>query len=162
MRIDDKELFRKAKESALSYLGYRARTRKEIALKLADYPNEVVNDVLTMLEEYNYIDDLAFAKNYVESRVRNKGYGKFRLNRELREKGVEAVIIETVLSELDFDEVVEATRKLQHKASGALTEKDKKRYSDYLLRQGFGYDVIEQAFKEYEEPSTNRQITSSH
>ena len=147
MRIDDKELFMKAKESALRYLGYRARTRKEIALKLADYPCEVVNDVLIMLEEYKYVDDFAFAEDYVQSRVRNKGYGKLRLHRELQERGVETDIIETVLSKLDFDEVGAATLKLRRKASGPLTEKDKKRYTDYLLRQGFEYDVIEQAFE---------------
>ena len=151
MKIDDQELFEKAKECALRYLGYRARTRKEMINKLTDYPDEVTTRVLAMLEEYRYVDDYTFAEDYVKSRVRNKGFGKFRLERELRDKGVESDIIETVLSQLDYDEVEEATQKLIRKISGILTDKDKKRYFDYLLRQGFSYDVIEQAFKRYED-----------
>lgn len=144
------DLFTKAKDSALCYLTYRARTRKEMTEKLADYPGEVVDEVLEMLEKYNYIDDFSFAHDYAQSRVRNKGYGKIRLRYELREKGVESGIIDTVLSELDFDEVGAAVLKLKRKASGVPTEKEKKRYFDYLVRQGFGYDVIKQAFRELE------------
>ena len=150
MKIEHEELFTKAKDSALSYLEYRARTRKEMTDKLTDYPGDVVDSVLEMLEKYNYIDDFAFAENYAQSRVRNKGYGKIRLRHELREKGVETGIIDTVLSELDFDEVGAAVQKLKHKVSVITTEKEKKRYYDYLVRQGFGYDVIKQAFREVE------------
>ena len=148
MKIErgDNELFAKAKDSALHYLAYRSRTRKEIVNKLREYPDDVVDDVIVMLEKYGYINDFEFAQCYVQSRVRNKGYGKIRLEGELREKGVETGIIDTVLSELDFDEVAAAVQKLRRKAIGAFTEKDMKRYSDYLTRQGFGYDVIKQAF----------------
>jgi len=119
--------------------------------KLAEYPAEVADDVLEMLEKYGYIDDFAFAEDYAQSRVRNKGYGKFRIKHELREKGVDVGIIDNVLSKLEFDEVSAAAIKLRHKASGKLTEKEKKKYSDYLVRQGFGYDVIKQAFREHED-----------
>jgi len=146
--------FTQAKEKALRYLGYRARTRKEITGKLEEYPEEIVNEVLAMLEEYGYVDDLKFAEEYADARVRNKGYGKLRLRQELREKGVDPLAIDTVLSELEFDEVESAVEKLRRKASGSLTEKEKKRYSGYLERQGFGYDVIRQAFKRYEEDET--------
>ena len=151
MKTEHDELVAKAKDCSLRYLTYRARTRKEMIDKLTDYPDEVVDDVLTMLEKYGYINDFVFAEDYVQSRVRNKGYGKIRLRHELREKGVKTGIIDTVLSELDFDEVGAAVIKLKRKAEGKLTEKDKVRYSDYLVRQGFGYDVIKKAFEEYEQ-----------
>ena len=151
MKTENCELFTKAKDTALRYLAYRARTHKEMVEKLADYPGEVIDGVLTVLEEYGYIDDFAFAKDYTQSRVRNKQYGKLRLRRELREKGVEVGIIDTVLSELDFDEVGAALLKLRRKASGILTEHEKKKYSDYLARQGFDNNVINQAFEEYEQ-----------
>ena len=174
MKTEHNERFTKAKETALRYLSYRARTRKEMVDRLADFPSEVIDDVLTMLERYGYIDDNAFAEDYVQARVRNKKYGKLRLRHELREKGVEMGIIDTVLSELDFDEVAAALQMLKRKVcstrkkSGGtvspsvkrglaigettewiLSEKERKKYSDYLARAGFGYDVINQAFEEY-------------
>jgi regulatory protein len=139
-----------AKERALRYLEYRARSRKEITDKLSEYPQEIVNDVLAMLEEYGYVDDPAFAKDYAEARVRNKGYGKHRIKHELYTKGIKSDIIDIALSELGFDEVEAATEKLRRKVKGELTEKERQRYHGYLVRQGFGYDVIRQAFKRFE------------
>ena len=154
MKTDTQGLVEQAKDVALRYLTYRARTQKEMVDKLADYPGEVINEVLMILEKYGYIDDFAFAQDYVLCRVRNKRFGKLRLRDELREKGVEMGIIDTVLSQLDYDEIDAAVLKLKNKTSAAaqiLTEKEKKKYSDYLARQGFGYDVINQAFERFEQ-----------
>lgn len=149
--LTDEVLFAKAREYAYNYLEYRPRTRREVADKLDEYPAAVVDKVLGMLEKHGYINDYDFAKDYTETRTRTKGYGKRRLEHELKEKGVEHGIIKEVLSDLDFDETAAAVDKLERKAKGAVIEEhEKRRYFDYLARQGYSYDVIKQAFREYE------------
>lgn len=78
-----------AKERALQLLGYRERSRFELARKLAEsgFPAGVVSAVVDRFTDVELVDDERFACAWVRAR-RSAGYGDRRIRRELEEKGI--------------------------------------------------------------------------
>lgn len=88
-------------------------TRKEIQTKLEQFfkrkkmegeIDQEVAKVMTRLDDLRYLDDLQYAVDYVDSRVRMKPRGRFMLRKELRHKGISKEMAEKVVDDSDFDE----------------------------------------------------------
>jgi regulatory protein len=92
----------------------RPRSRAELAEALAkrDVPGDIASRLLDRFEEVGLIDDEAFARSWVQTRISNKGLARRALGVELRRKGVTDDVIQTVLDEIDRDHEVEAARLL--------------------------------------------------
>lgn len=105
---------------------------------------EITKRVFGRLVEKGYIDDIKFAKYWVENRSLKKGVSFRKLNSELRSKGVEGAIINQVLSETerkDGEEIMKViTKKRSHYS-------DDQKLIAYLARLGFDYDEIKQAIE---------------
>ncbi len=136
----------KAKMTALSYLSYKDRTKREVIRRLKEkgFTKEVTKKTLVFLISYGYINDLEFSKKFVKQRVCSKGYGKFKVVRELRDKGVSEDIIATVTEDIEEDERETALKFGLKKARNLdLDEyKDKQKLYAYLQRRGYAYDII--------------------
>ena len=65
-----------------------------------------MDETLIFLEDNDYINDPRFALNFGRSRIENKKVGKLRLEKELKEKGLENQIISGTLNFLyeEYDE----------------------------------------------------------
>ena len=142
-----------ARERAFRFLGYKARTKAEVARKLAEkgYDEATITRVIDMLAGYGYIDDEKYAMEYVKSRTESKRYGKLRIKQELRERGISDALIEQALAESTADEPAMALAHLEKKTHGNtdLDEKEKRRCFDYLMRRGFTYETARQAIRQY-------------
>ncbi|MGC8633580.1 MAG: regulatory protein RecX [Candidatus Limnocylindrales bacterium] len=88
-------------DAAARYLEARPRSIAETRARLteAGYPGPLVDQVLQRMVELGYLDDLAFARAWVESRDRAHPRGEPGLRRELERKGVAREVTETVLAE---------------------------------------------------------------
>jgi regulatory protein len=88
-------------EAAATLLAVRPRSVAETGNRLRHlgYPPAIVQSVLERLAEIGYLDDVAFARAWVESRDRARPRGQNALRRELALKGVHRDIVEAVLSE---------------------------------------------------------------
>jgi regulatory protein len=88
-------------DAAARYLEARPRSISETRTRLsgAGYPGPLVEQVLQRLVELGYLDDLAFARAWVESRDRAHPRGESALRRELERKGVAREVTEAVLAE---------------------------------------------------------------
>ena len=91
-----------ALEKASAYISMRPHSEKEVSdyLLRKGYEPDEVSRALTQLKEYNYIDDIAFAKLYFEYGF-EKGRGEGRIRRELAEKGVCRSDIDCAWDELE-------------------------------------------------------------
>lgn len=138
---------------ALRLLGVRARSRAEIAERLArrEFEPDVIADVLDRLSESGLIDDDDFAQEWVTSRHKYSGRGRVALRRELRTKGVAEETIESALAEIDpDDERAQATALAQKKlASSSLDLSDRndrakayRRLAGLLGRRGFPPEMV--------------------
>ncbi len=148
-----KELSR-AMDAAYRYLTYRPRSRAEVEVKLQDkgFDDAVIQSAVSGLFGLGYLDDEKFARLWAESRIRLRAFGRRRIERELREKGIDPEIVRETLSgvfaagqEIDIAEEA-AARKLKGMTS-LDRETRRRRLAGFLERKGFPYDVIRVVLK---------------
>lgn len=138
----------RALERALGYLARRPHSTAEVRqkLKTAKVAAEVIEAVLARLLELQYLDDQAFAQQWVKSRGEFHPRSKAQLRQELRQKGVADEIISMALADLDSLDL--AYRAAQRKAA-RLRAADRRSFQQalgpFLARRGFGYDTVQQA-----------------
>ena len=72
---------RGAMDAALKYLGYRSRTRAQMEeyLRGKDFPTDTIDDVVEKLIGYGYLDDQRYAREYMESKLRERPMGRMRI-----------------------------------------------------------------------------------
>ena len=97
----------------------------------------MIDSVVVLLKTQNYIDDREFAKWFIEQRQEFKPMSKRRLQNELIKKGLDREIIMNALEAYDEDL---ACRTLAHQKRHL----GKKKRQRYLLRQGFGWDLVQE------------------
>jgi regulatory protein len=125
----------------LNYLSYRPRSRREVKLRLTTYlkdhdnPQPVTDSMLARLDKLGYLDDLAFASWFVDSRASARPRSLRHLRSELFSKGLSREIIDKALS--DYNEEI-ALQHLVAKKRGM----DPTKLKSYLARLGFPYDLI--------------------
>jgi regulatory protein len=88
-------------DAAAAFLAVRPRSIAETRRRLRHlgYPADLIDRVLDRLTEMAYLDDVAFARAWVESRDRARPRGSSALRRELQLKGVAREVIAEVLGE---------------------------------------------------------------
>jgi regulatory protein len=88
-------------EAGLRFLEARARSVAEVRRRLtqAGYREELVTGAIGRLGDIGMLDDEAFATQWVESRDRAHPRGEHALMLELRQKGIDATLIATILRE---------------------------------------------------------------
>ncbi len=106
--LEDKTI--RGKEYLLRLLSRRIYSRYEISRKLNDkgYPENIIAQLILWLENNNYINDERFAKMWTQFRLQNKPIGRYKLNRELRLKGIKQDITQKVIDET-YNEIDELT-----------------------------------------------------
>ena len=90
-------------DAAARFLETRSRSVADVRRRLTDagYRAELVEGAVARLLEIGILDDEVFARLWIESRDRAHPRGEAALRRELRLKGVDPAVIETVLTERD-------------------------------------------------------------
>jgi regulatory protein len=86
-------------EYALRVLGQRAHSADELRQKLSKR-SESIADVATVmrkLHDYGLADDRKFSEAFASSRLQNRGFGRFRVLRDLRSKSVSGNIAEAAV-----------------------------------------------------------------
>ena len=137
----------KAYNQVLNLLARRARSLWEIEqyLKRKDYEEEIIKIILNKLSDRGLVDDLAFAKAWVDNRRLLKSTSKRRLKLELRQKRLPTDIIDQVLSE---DETSDQTVLRELVARKKERYPDKLKFMRYLAAQGYNYDDIKSVLEE--------------
>lgn len=144
---DDSE-FGKAYARALELIFRRLRSRKELYdyARKKEWTTELRDRVIDKLESKGYVDDRKFAESWIRSRTAIKPSSRRKLEFELRQKGVSAGIVCTVLDEeSEHDEQAALTRIITKKKA---RYPDESKFIAYLARQGFRYDEIKRALSD--------------
>lgn len=133
------------KARALRYLVRREHSRDELARKLAPYAEstETLEGLLRELESRKQLSNERFA----EARTRQlaRKYGAARIRHDLKDKGVEAALVERVSME---GELERARAILQRKyREAATTREERAKRARFLQSRGFSYQTIYQAVR---------------
>ncbi len=135
----------KAKDAALTYLGPRDRTGKEVAehLKNKGFEPEDIAPVIAYLKDLRYIDDEDFARRFFHMSL-EKGRGPMRIRRDLTEKGISSETIQILMEEnLDREQELDRALELGRKKAGENPdEKALARTGRFLASRGFSASVV--------------------
>lgn len=158
LEVNEKELedaialseTKQAFEKASDYLGTRMHSKKELFDKLIKkgYDKTVASKAIEELEEYHYVDDELFAREFVSQ---NRKLSKRMIENKLLSKGVSSSIIKEALSNIDDGGEIELCREmaLKYKRSKDITkENGKEKMFASLLRKGFSFETIKKATKD--------------
>ena len=91
------------------------------------------------------MDDQKFAYYWVENRSLKKGISRRKLISELKNKGIDNLIIEQILSESERNDITEIKKIIDKKSS---KYSDENKLMAYLSNQGFSYGDIKEALSE--------------
>jgi len=136
---------------AFNYLNTTFKTAKQMReyLKKKGYDEIIINNVITKLKEYDYLNDKKFAEIFVNS-YKSK-YGKNMLKNKLLNKGVSKQIIDEVLEDFESeDNVIDKllAKKINNKP---LTSDLLTKCIRFLSSRGFNYDEINSAIRKHKE-----------
>ncbi len=149
--------FKKAWNKALHFLAYRQRSKKEMEMYLRrkNLSDDMVEQVIDKLDDYGFLNDSMFAKDWVEQSVR-RGRGSIRIKHELKEKGIDEALISEVLNqqdELSFEsEYARASGLVENYLTSEYEKNDRKlaqKAALFLKRRGFPEDIVYSLIREY-------------
>jgi regulatory protein len=140
-----------AMNRALHFLGYRARSRREVRdrLRRYGYGEETVGGVIGRLEELGYLDDEEFARTAAREKARR--YGPRRVSADLRRSGVDAELAEDVVEEefAERSEVEAARSAAARRYNRGRSDAEARRVYGFLIRRGYSADVCAEVAREY-------------
>ena len=142
------EEIEKAKNFALKFLSFRARSTHEIKSRLKDkgFNDQTIHATIEFLLDYNFLDDYKFAKGWIDSRTLLKPMGSWRIKQELKQKGIKEEIIESTLEMLTFEKELSLAEELALKKTTRGPLKRSK-LEGFLARRGFSGQTIRQVLE---------------
>ena len=146
--------FSKSLDKLIRFAMVRPRSEKEIKdyFKRKKVPTTLQEELFYRLKSLNLLDDLEFTKWWVEQRRDYSNKSKRQITFELKNKGVNKEIIDTVISEQPFDDNEMAyvlILKNEHKWVRFDTKIKKQKIAAYLSSKGFDWDNINYAIDKY-------------
>ena len=137
-----------AKKSCLRLIKIRPRSEYELRSRLLrkGFEKEVIDRAISEFARIGLVDDLTFARMWVESRIK-KPLGLNRLQFELKIKGIDKEIIEQTLNQYRSPEKeTEVVRDLLKQKLKKFTNLDKNKIKSrlwgFFLRKGFSKEIV--------------------
>lgn len=136
------------KKTAYAFLAYKQRSKKEIVKKLKQkkISDNAIEDIVELLEKQKYLDDKAYARNYLEDKLNSKPVGKRLAKLKLFEKGIDKELIESTVNESytgdkEFELASELLKKYEKKVNYKDMQDKKNKCYRYLISKGFDYET---------------------
>ncbi len=148
-QIDDlvhKESREKAYQIALRFISYKPRSRYTVEekLKKSGFSEDIISSVVKEFEEKGYLDDLEYARQWVDERSSSKPRSRRQLAYELKKLGIsENLILEALKNAPEDVELAYALGKKYLRRYQHLDEDSfKKKLFGVLARRAFSFEVV--------------------
>lgn len=148
--------FEDEKSEAL-LLSYKFLQRNKTKHQLVDYlyknkiQRDIIDIILPILEEKNYLNDEDYARRYLSDALNIKKYGKIKTRYMLMSKGIDKKIIEKVMEDYDYElEYTNALELIEKRISKDETDpKIINSAKNYLQGRGFEFEIINFTLDDY-------------
>lgn len=140
------------------YCAFQERTQEEVKRKLSGYGiswNDA-NLLISKLIEEGFLNEERFAKSFAGGKFRMKGWGRKKIEMELKMRKVSAYSIrKAIMEEIDLKDYEKTLQKLFEKKWNSLKGPENTHYTkqaktrQYLLSRGFENDIISRIMKSY-------------
>jgi regulatory protein len=138
--------FNQARQYALRRLSQQALTKQQLykAIIRKGATEEVAEQVIEKVDEYGYLDDVAWAEGFVRGQCR-KGFGPRLIQYKLKEKGISPQIAAPFLEKAQRMQSEQIRTFLEKKRPDLTNIKIKQRVFSNLVRKGYDIDAIQEA-----------------
>ena len=139
-----------AKDYLFNILSKRAYSERDARNKLVDkgFSLADIKEAISVAKEYNFINDLRFTTNYINTYSTNRG--TIRIKQELTQKGIDSFVIEDAFENVEINEheicLNLASRAI--KPNETLTQKAREKLIRGLIYKGFSYSIISEVLSE--------------
>jgi len=152
IEVVKKAEFQKTWEKLLRFAMVRPRSQKEITdyFRRKEVHESIHSELLEKLKHFDLLNDLEFAKWWIDQRLQFKKKSKRVIIQELRQKGISQDTIDDAFGDTIVDEeklAKELLDKKMYKWKNLEPREAKQKMSQYLAGKGFGWDVIENLVK---------------
>jgi len=148
------EVVASASRSAMDMLSRREHSVEELRRKLSakGFEDDVVNDIVDDLKTRNLVSDDRFVEAFVRSRV-NRGQGPVRIERDLRDRGVDESRIEQAIHyDTEYwSDIIDRVREKKFGAPKKLPRQDWARQARFLQQRGFTTEQIRTTLNKHDE-----------
>lgn len=137
--------------AAINLLSRREYSRHELLQKLSQRSDniELIEQLLERLTSAGYQSDQRFAESFLRSRI-NRGLGRMRIERELKDKGISIDLIDLVFQQdHDWFELAYEAGLKKSQNLDLSDYKEKQKLFRYLAYRGFAMDQIQYALERY-------------
>ncbi len=149
--IEEPHVAKEIQEVCLRLLARREHSQQELLNKLAlrGFDRDDAQPVLDELAEQGWQDDLRYAESYVRFRIQ-KGYGPIRVSYELKQNGIAAFDIESVVQESagSWMALLEQVYSKKYTDGALLDRNEWAKRSRFLLQRGLSGAMISALFDE--------------
>ena len=163
MVLDDSEeqallqyVSREAARRAMNLLVKRDYAEVELYRKLRDkgYSEFFAGKGIEYVSAYHYLDDARYARQMIGSR-KDTMSRKMMVSR-MRQKGLSDEVIQEAMEEADWTDEMGIAREIRRRFSSAeqiesLTDKDRQKLIQSLMRKGYGYSDIQHVIRHLDE-----------
>lgn len=152
--LAEEESIIRCKNSALKTIERNFKTEKEVIEKLREkgYGDKAINKSIQFLKEYNFINDMNYAKAYINDKLNS--FGSQKIKYTLIQKGISKEILEEALADLNKDNERKTAFNLAKKKLDIIRKRENDSYKisgklyRYLTSKGYGYDIVNEVVKE--------------
>ncbi|MEI6131589.1 MAG: regulatory protein RecX [Bacillota bacterium] len=145
-------LVKKAKAIAIKFVILKIRSTGEVKTKLASlgYSEDIIHSTIEYLLESNYVNDENYARAYSNHLFKTKRLSTNQVKYELKRKGVDTEIIDSVLGDQELSdlEVAKSAFQKKYRNFDNSDKKQKAKAQNFLMSKGFSYDIIKQVFED--------------
>ncbi len=145
-KIRTEVIGKRAKLRALHLLNDMGRTEAQLRQKLErdGYTTDVVEEAVSYVKSFGYINDENYARIYIDSRKNRKSRKEIFAN--LLQKGIDREVVDRVFEECyegeDARKAIAQILKKKHYDPETADRKETQKILGYLSRKGFGYEDI--------------------
>lgn len=138
------------RESLYRLFAFRARSEREVYQYLTRkrLEPEKISELIIEFTSQGFINDLEFAKNWIDARRRNKFKSDRAIFMELTQKGVSKEIIQEGFAQ-SANKLSQEDLALQALEKKFKEVSDKQKLYAFLMRKGFDFSVIKSAVAKF-------------
>ncbi|WP_055411345.1 regulatory protein RecX [Nonlabens sp. YIK11] len=136
------------------FCAYQERCHQDVERKLKKMGmiQDAIDQIIPHLLQHNFLNETRFAKVFAGGKFRIKKWGRVRIVRELKMRGLNKKTIDIGLAEIPEEQYRLTFDTLSRKRNNQLTETDKykrrKKLADYLLYRGWESHLVYAKAKE--------------
>ena len=141
-------------EKIISFCVYQERSIGEVEEKLKQWAVQAssISRIINLLQKEDYLNEERFVKSFSRGKFRMKKWGRYRIESELRMRGIPELLIQEGLAEIDPAEYYETLKNLMIIKKKEFTvyksDVNRQKIINFAFGKGFESDLIFQAMNE--------------